>query len=187
MTITKKQKGCLIGCLTPVVLLLALIGLMCIPSNPVKVAEGLLRIELPNGTKAVSSKDTGLGLPIPGGASDGYTWLILQVPPNQLTNFAQKVSTVPFWKRLPLPPELAAGEKYLQPTIMDGVKGQIPLETARGYYILIDQQVEWNQRVPPPRPPYQTNTPIWERPSMDYIFGVFDETTGRVYVWSVNT
>lgn len=187
MKMTNKQKGCLIGCLTPVVLLLVLIVLMCIPSDPVKLAEGLLRTKLPSGTKAASAEDTGPGLPIPGGASDGYTWLILQIPPDQATNFSRTVSAMPSWKRLPLPPELAAGERSLQPTIMDGVKGHIPLETAKGYYILIDQQVEWNQRIPPPRPPYQTEKPIWERPSMDYTFGVFDETSGRVYVWSINT
>lgn len=157
------------------------------PTSAVTSAKGILRTPLPKDTKVAENDDSGPGLPIPGGASDGYTWLVLQIPLSQITNFSKTLSASPSWKRLPLPPELAVGERYLQPTIMHGVKGHIPLETAKGFYILIDQQAEWNQGFPRPNPPYETSKPIWERPSCDYSFGVFDENTGRLYVWSINT
>ena len=179
------------GCLALLFIVFASLGFvalgwLCLPPDPVQTAEGLLRTKLPAGTKAVSQHDTGRGVPIPGGASDGYTWLILQVPASEATNFVKAISHSSLWKRLPLPPELAAGEKQLQPTSMHGVAGHIPVETATGYYLLIDLQAEWNQRHHP-RPPYDTSEPIWQRPSRDYTFGVFDEKTGRIYVWHVNT
>jgi hypothetical protein len=186
-----KLKPVEIGCLAISFVVLAglgflLLGWVILPSDPVKTAEGLLRTKLPPGTKAASRGGSGPGLPIPGGASDGYIWLILQVPRHEATNLAKTISNSPLWKQLPLPPELAAGEKYLQPSHFDGVKGHIPLETAAGYYLLIDFQAEWNEKHNP-RPPYKTSLPIWERPSMDYTFGVFDEKTGRIYVWHINT
>ena len=158
----------------------------CIPRNPVKLAAGLLDTPLPAGTVSVTKDDTGPGLPIPGGASDGYTWLVLKVPSGQITNFVQKIAASPHWRPLPLPPELDAGAKYLQPTIMNGVNGHIPLETAKGYYLFTDEQAEYNKKYPK-RSGYETAKPFFERCSLDYIFGVFDESTGMIYVWSINT
>jgi len=190
----KITKGCLIGCLTavgiPVLLVSLLIGACVIeagiPRNPVKLAAALLDTPLPNGTVSVTKDDTGPGLPIPGGASDGYTWLVLKVPTDQITNFAHRISVSPQWKSLPLPPELDAAATYLQPTFMDGVKGHIPLETAKGYYLFTDEQAEYNKKYPK-RSMYDTAKPFYERCSLDYIFGVFDESTGMIYVWRINT
>ncbi len=187
----KTKKGCLTGCLVaaaiPVILLIgACVIDACTPGNPAKLAAALLDTPLPDGTASVTKDDTGSGLPVPGGASDGYTWLVLKVPSNQVTNFAQRIAASAHWKPLPLPPELAAGEKYLQPTIMHGVQGHIPFETARGYYLFTDEQDEYNKKYPK-RSGYDVSKPFYERPSLDYIFGVFDETTGTIYVWSINT
>ncbi len=190
----KITKGCLIGSLAavaiPMFLVMLLVGAClidaCIPRNPVKLAAALLQTSLPAGTKAVTKDDTGPGLPIPGGASDGYSWLVLQIPPSQMANFSQRISASPLWKRLPLPPELAAGERSLQPTIMSGVRGRIPLETAKGYYLFIDEQAEYNRQYPD-RSGYDTSKPFYDRYSLDLIFGVFDDSTGMIYVWRVNT
>jgi hypothetical protein len=190
----KIAKGFLIGCLTavaiPTVLILTLVGgcvvEACLPRNAVKLAAAMLQTELPAGTKAVIKKDTGPGLPIPGGASDGYSWIVLQVPADQIAHFSQTLAGASRWKRLPLPPELAAGENLLQPTSMNEGRGHIPLETAKGYYQFTDEQAEQNRKYPG-RIGYDTAKPFYDRPSLDFIFGVFDETTGLLYVWRLNT
>ncbi len=190
----KRTKGCLIGCLVavgiPVLLVVGLVGACvidaAIPRNPVKLAAAMLQTSLPPGTKAVTKNDTGPGLPIPGGASDGHSWIVLQIPPEQMAGLSTNLAAEALWRRLPLPPDLAAAERYLQPTIMHGVKGHIPLETARGFYFFMDEQAEMNKRYPD-RKGYDTSKPFHERSSLDYIFAVYDETTGMLYFWRINT
>ena len=167
---TEKPTRVEIGCFALLFIGLSILGFLALgwlflPSDPVKTAESELRTKLPAGTKAASHRDSGAGLPFPGGASDGYSWLILQVSAAEATNFGKTLANSPRWRRLPLPPELAAGAEQLQPSIM-GLTGHIPLETAVGYYLLIDYQAEWNERKNP-RPRYQTAKPIWQRPSPD--------------------
>lgn len=193
----KLTRGCVFGCLAAAVMLVLLVAFLvflvrgCLadafgPRDPIKLAAALLDTPLPDGTAPETKEDTGAGLPVPGGASDGYTWLVLKVPSAQVKSFAQRIATSPQWKPLPLPPELAAGETFLQPTILDGGKGHIPLETAKGHYLFIDEQAEYNKKYPK-RSGYDTSKPFYERPSFDYIFGVFDESTGTIYVFRMNT
>ena len=189
----KITKGCLIGCLVaigiPVLLVVGLVGTCvidaAIPRNPIKLAAAMLQTDLPVGTKTITKDDTGPGLPIPGGASDGHSWIVLHIAPEQMTDFSHKLSADALWKRLPLSSDLAAAEKYLQPT-MHGVKGHIPLATAKGFYYFMDEQAEMNRRYPD-RKGYDTSKPFHERYSLDYIFAVYDENTGTLYFWRINT
>lgn len=153
-------------------------------SNPVKLASSLLRTDLPQGTTVITNVDTGPGLPIPGGASDGYTFLILQIPLEKITEFAGKLKP-PLWKPLPLTPDLAKAERYLQPTIMSGVEGNIPIATSTGYYLFLDRQEEYNRTHS--RQTYDTTRPFYERSSSNYTFGMFDNQTGKLYLWSIDT
>jgi hypothetical protein len=153
-------------------------------SNPVNLASSLLRTDLPQGTTVITNVDTGPGLPIPGGASDGYSFLVLQIPPEKTTGFAGKLKS-PLWKPLPLAPDLAKAERYLQPTIMSGVEGNIPIATSTGYYLFFDRQEEYNRTHS--RQTYDTTRPFYERSSSNYTFGMFDDQSGKLYLWSIDT
>lgn len=184
MSMTMQKKGCLVGCLALDVAILWLVILMCQPSEPTKTAEGLLRTELPIGTSVLATEDTGPGLPLPGGASDGHKWIVLQISDEQKSNFTHTVSNSLRWKRLPLPTDLAVQEQLLQP--MDKVKGHIPLETAKGYFILIDRNYLRRLTTLSPEQLYESGRSL-SADGCNFTFGLFDETTGRVYVWDIDT
>ena len=180
-----KRKGCLIGCLIPVVAVVVLVVVMSIPTPPVTLAERLLDTELPAGTAVATASDTGPGLPVPGGASDGYTWLVLQIPSGGMSEFLSATSAR-HWHSLPLPPDLQAGFGKVQPSFVKREEDRIPTDATEGRYFWRDLQVEWNER-DKSRSSYKTDKPFHERPSLDFIFGLFDATTGKLYVLRVNT
>jgi hypothetical protein len=139
------NKGCLIAVVLLGILILACVISVIIPENSVKVASSMLRIDLPKGTTILIDDDSGPSFP----TGDGYTWMVLQVPHEEIIEFANSLETSPVWKPLPLPPELAENRDYLQPTIMSGVEGTIPIATSTGYYLFIDSQEEYS-KLPPP-------------------------------------
>jgi hypothetical protein len=184
MSMTTQKKGCLVGCLALDVVIIWLVILMCQPSDPTKTVEGLLGTNLPIGTQVLATEDTGPGLPLPGGASDGHTWIVLQISEDQKSNFTHAVSSSLRWKRLPLPPDLTAQAQLLQP--MDKVKGHIPLKTAKGYFILIDRNYLRRLTTRSPEQLYEPNRSL-SADGCNFTFGLFDETTGKVYVWDIDT
>jgi hypothetical protein len=172
--------------------LLSLLILACItscifyaltPENPIDLASSMLRIKLPEGTTVVTNDDTGPGLPIPGGASDGYTFLVLQIPYEKIGEFTNILEASSYWKPLPLPIELAQHEEYLQPTF--GIKATIPIATSTGYYLFIDSQEEYNKEHG--KQTYDTTRPFYERFSFNYTFGLFNDKDGKFYLWRIDT
>ena len=182
--------GCIVAAAIPTVLVVLLVGVAvidaCTARNPVKLAARLLGTHLPEGTVPVTKDDTGSGLPIPGGASDGYTWTVLKVAPDKIATFSKDLAASPQWKPLPLSPVLVAGVKDLQPTLTERVKGHFPSETAKGFYRFTDEQAEYNREYPK-RSGYDISKPFYQRHSLDFVLGLFDVSTGMIYVWSINT
>ncbi len=163
---------CILSCVLPYI----------IPVNPIRIASSMLKVELPKGTTPVTSDDMP-GLPIPGGASDGYTFLILQIPPEEITEFTGTLERSPFWQPLPLPAEIAKQEWLLQPSF--DIKEEIPIATSTGYYLFRDYQDEYNQRKG--EQIYDTETPFYERHSFNFVFGLFNDKDGKLYLWELNT
>jgi hypothetical protein len=156
-----------------------------IPENPIKLASSMSRVELPKGTTIVTNNDTGPGLPIPGGASDGYTFLVLQIPPEKVVEFTTTLKKSPFWKPLPLSAELAEHEEYIQPSFMGGVEETIPIATSTGYYLFIDSQEEYNKSSG--KQVYEVATPFYERYSYNFTFCLFNDKDGKLYLWRIDT
>lgn len=178
-------KGCLLTAMLAACCLLLLAGACLVslfmPKSPQQAAADLLNLELPDGVQVVRDVYAEPSFP----TGDGYTWTVLQIPAEQVANFKQTLRQSPNWKPLPLPPELAAGESVLQPRFMSGVDGEIPLKTAVGFYLFIDHQEEYNRAHGEKR--YDTDQPFYERPSYNFLFAVFDEADGKLYIWSLDT
>ncbi len=172
-----------------VLLILACIASCCvsalIPENPIKLGSSMSRVELPKGTTIVTDNDTGPGLPIPGGASDGFTFLVLQIPPEKIVEFTTTLKESSFWKPLPLPAELAEHERAIQPSIAGGIEETIPIATSTGYYLFIDKQEEYNKRSG--KQVYPIETPFYERRSFNFTFGLFNDKDGKLYLWRLDT
>ena len=167
--------ACIASCLAPIL----------IPEEPISLARSMSRVEFPKDTTIVTNNDTGPGLPIPGGASDGYTFLVLQIPPEKIGEFTTTLIKSSFWKPLPLSSELADHEKYIQPSFMYGVEETIPIATATGYYLFIDRQEEYN--ISTGKQVYEIATPFYERSSYNFTFCLFNDKDGKLYLWRIDT
>jgi hypothetical protein len=148
-----------------------------IPSNPVTFAQKALRVKIPEGTTVIIDNYSEPSFP----SGDGYSWTVLQISPDQIDEFITSLEKFPGWKPLPLPEELAEHERFLQPTIMLFGEEEIPITTATGYYLFIDEQVEER------RQSSDIATPFYARPSFNYRFGLFNDKDGRLYIWSIDT
>ena len=155
-----------------------------LPGYQIRLASSMLRTKLPKGTTAIVIDDSP-GLPFPGGASDGYTFLILQIPPKKIAEFTNTLEESPIWKPLPLPARLAENEHFLQPRIIGAIEETIPIDSSTGYYLFIDHQEEYNKAHDSQT--YDTAKPFYERSSLNYTFGMFDDKTGKLYLWSLDT
>lgn len=168
--------------------LLVLLPLACIasclisiliPRDPIKLARSFSEVELPKGTTIVMNNDTGPGLPIPGGASDGYTFLVLQIPPGKIVEFTATLEKSPLWKPLPLSAQLAEQEEgILQPSISGGIEETIPIATSTGYYLFIDRQEEYNKSSG--EDVYDIATPFYKRYSYNFTFCLFNDQDGKL-------
>jgi hypothetical protein len=155
-----------------------------LPGRPIRLAKSMIRTDLPGGTTVLTIDDDP-GLPFPGGASDGYTFIILQIPSEQTSEFANSLNESQSWKRLPLPVVFLVNESLLQPDITDDQENTIPLDSPNGYYLFIDHQEEYNQTHRDQT--YDTKKPFYERASFNFTFALFDEKTGKLYIWSLDT
>jgi hypothetical protein len=124
------------------------------------------------------------GLPIPGGASDGHTFVILQIPSEKIVEFTGILEKSPFWKPLPLSLEFSGHEEEFQPSLFS-IEETIPVTTSTGYYFFIDYQGEYNKQKG--EQVYDTTQPFYERDSEDFGFGLFDDKDGKLYIWSIDT
>ncbi len=172
--------------------LLVLLPLACIasclisifvPANPIKLTGTILDIDIPKGTTVLTNHDTGPGLPIPGGASDGYTFIVLQVPSNKISEFTDTLEASPLWKPLPLSPEFVGHEEEFQPSF--DIEETIPITTSTGYYFFIDYQEQYNKKKG--EQVYDTTQPFYERNSENFTFGLFNDKDGKLYLWSIDT
>lgn len=109
--------GCMASCLVSIL----------IPEDPLDLASSMSKVKLPKGTTILTNNDTGPGLPIPGGASDGYTFLVLQIPPEKIAEFTTTLKKSSFWKPLPLSSELAEHQNIFNRHLWAASKEQSPL------------------------------------------------------------
>ena len=165
--------ACIASCLIPTF----------IPANPIKLAGSMLDVDIPEGSTVLTNNDTGGRLPFPGGASDGATFIILQIPPEKVVEFADTLADSPSWKALPLSPEFAGHEEEFQPSF--GIEGTIPITTSTGYYFFVDWQEEYNKEKGEQE--YDTTKPFYERISENFTFGLFNDKDGKLYVWGIDT
>ena len=166
----ESKKGWLITFTVLIIAIGACVIESFIPDNPVKYVSSALRIKIPNGTTVFNDDYSEPSFP----TGDGYSWTILQVPPDKITILVNSIEASPIWNTLPLPPELVEHEHYIQPNSMFGVEGEIPITTSDGYYVFIDRQDE-------------TSEPFYERSSFNYTFGLFNIEDGKLYLWSLDT
>lgn len=164
--------ACIASCLIPIF----------IPRNPIKLAGSMLDVDIPKGSTVLTNHDTP-GLPIPGGASEGDTFIILQIPPEKIIEFADTLADSPSWKPLPLSPEFAGHEEEFQPSF--GIEETIPITTSTGYYFFEDRQEEYNKKKG--EQIYDTTKPFYERYSKNFTFGLFNDKDGKLYVWGIDT
>ncbi|MFZ5856375.1 MAG: hypothetical protein ACOYZ6_06055 [Chloroflexota bacterium] len=183
-TTNASPDGCTIvaGIVSAVFLLLILACIISfvIPTNPITLASSMAQVDIPTGVTVRTNDDTGPGLPIPGGASDGYTFLVIQIPPAKISEFSQTLTNSNIWKPLPLPQEFIDNEWLLQPD-----NGTIPLDTLKGSYLFVDRQDSYNKNHKERR--YDTSQPFYERYSFNFTFGLFDDKTGLLYLWRLDT
>ena len=172
--------------------LLVLLPLVCIgsclfsvfvPVDPLELASSMSGVDLPKGTTVLTNNDTGPGLPVPGGASDRYTFIVLQIPPEKIIEFAGTLEKSSLWKPLPLSPEFAGHEDRLQPSF--GIEETIPITTSTGYYLFVDYQEEYNKEKG--KQIYDTTKPFYERYSENFKFGLFNDKDGKLYLWRIDT
>lgn len=145
---------------------------------------GLSEVSLPKGTIVIKNKSAGDGLPLPGGASDGYTFLLLQIPPSEIVVFARRLENSSAWRSLPLSSELSKNQKWLQPSI--AINETIPIAaTSSGYYMFVDFQ-EVNKRRKS-KSADEVAKPFHERHSLNFKFGLFNDKDGKLYLWRLDT
>jgi hypothetical protein len=155
------------------------------PEDPKKLAGSISRVKLPIGTTILTNNDTYTGLPIPGGASDGYTYLVLQIPSDKIVEFEATLKQSSYWKPLPLSAELAEHEDIIQPSISGGIEETIPIASSTGYYLFIDSQEEYNKSSG--EQVYDIATPFYDRYSYNFTFCLFNDKDGKLYIWSLDT
>jgi len=172
----RKNRGCLITSSIIIVVVTAVCVISGrITSDPLNYAGSVLRIPVPDGTTVIVDDYMEPSFP----TGDGYSWMVLQISPEKINEFAASLEASSIWMPLPLPPELAENERYLQPTIMSGVEGAIPITTSTGYYLFRDRQKENGGP--------DTIKPFYERSSLNYTFGLFNDKDGKLYIWSLDT
>lgn len=154
-----------------------------IPEDPIKLAGSMLDVDIPEGTTVLTNNDTGPGLPFPGGASDGYTFIILQLPPDKIAGFSDSLAKSSVWKPLPLSPEFSGHEDAFQPSY--DIEETIPITTSTGYYYFMDRQAEYNKKKG--EQVYDTTKPFYERDSENFTFGLFNDKDGKLYLWRNDT
>jgi hypothetical protein len=173
----KPKPGCLIAIVVVLVAIRICVFDSYISSNPLNFASKAVRVGIPKGTTVIIDDYSEPSFP----TGDGYSFTVLQIPPDKINEFINSLKKSTDWKPLPLPKELAENERFLQPTIMASVNGEIPIASATGYYIFIDEQKEENRQSP------EMATPFYERYSFNYRFGLFNDKDGRLYIWSIDT
>lgn len=147
--------------------------------DPVMLASSMLMIKIPHGATAITN-DNSPGLPLPGGASDGYVFIVLQIPPEKAAELIENLKRSSNWHSLPLPEELAQHENLLQPSF--GIEGTIPITTSTGYYLFIDSQTEGGDKQA-----FDLTIPFYNRPSYNFTFGLFNDQDGKLYLWRLDT
>jgi hypothetical protein len=150
--------------------------------DPVMLASSMFRVKLPNNTTVIAN-DNSPGLPFPGGASDGYVFIVLQISSEKIAEFTNTLKESSYWKSLPLSEELAQNENWLQPSI--GIEETIPITTSTGYYLFIDSQEEYNKEHGEQY--YDTSKPFYDRLSFNFTFGLFNDKDGKLYLWHIDT
>lgn len=165
--------ACIASCLLPIF----------IPENPIKLAASMAKVDIPKGATVLTNEDTGPGLPFPGGASDGYTFIVLQIPSEKFAEFTDALEASSRWKPLPLSSEFAGHEDEFQPAF--DIDETIPITTATGYYFFIDRQAEYNRQEG--EQVYDTTIPFYERWSQNFTFGLFNDQDGKLYLWRIDT
>ena len=113
---------------------------------------------------------------------DGDSFVVLQIPPEKIEAFSNSLATSPEWKPLPLPVYLAENDFCFQP---DRDLGEIPVANVTGYYLLRDRQEEYNRLHNRHR--FETEIPICERWSSNLFFSLFNDKTGVLYLYDVDT
>jgi hypothetical protein len=162
-------------------LVLACIGaclFFSIPDSPVRFASRALGVKVPDDSIVIIDQYDGPNIP----TGDGYSWTVLQIPSEKIDEFTSTLAESSDWKSLPLSAELAQNDWCLQPGLTEG---EIPIVNTTGYYFLNDYQEAYNQENNRQR--YETEKPLCERTSQNFLFGLFDEKDGKLYIWSINT
>ena len=178
---TKPKPGCLIAI---IVILAAIVGCVSyanIKTDPLTFASEAVRVGIPQGTTVIIDDYSEPSFP----TGDGHSFTVFQIPPNKINEFRETLKNSFDWKPLPLPKELAENENFLQPTFMSGGHGEIPISSATGYYIFIDEQEEYNKEKNSQT--YDIATPFYARYSFNYRFGLFNDKDGKLYIWSIDT
>lgn len=172
------------SCLLAIIIILVAIGLCVsyasIKTDPLVFASEAVRVEIPSGTTIITDDYSEPSFP----TGDGHSFTVLQIPPHKIDEFREILKNSYEWKPLPLPKELAENENFLQPTFVSGGYGEIPISSATGYYIFIDEQEEHNKER---NGQYDIATPFYKRYSFNYRFGLFNEKDGKLYIWSIDT
>lgn len=177
MSKTKLKPGCLIS----IAIILILIGICSFDAytsnDPIRFASRAVRVKIPKETTVIIDDYSEASFP----TGDRYSWTVLQIPSNKISEFKEVLKNSSDWKPLPVTKELVEHENFIQPTFMLGVQGEMPIKSATGYYIFIDEQIEEREETS------FTEMPFYERPSFNFRFGLFDDRDGRLYIWSIDT
>ncbi len=147
---------------------------LLIKENPVRYVSRLLNVEIPKGSVVIIDKYDA--------ASIGYSWTVIQIPSEKINEFTNSLKESFDWKPLPLPTELAQNDWCLQPPRL--ADGKIPISNAIGYYVLFDAQEAYNKKNNTHT--YATEIPLCKRFSQNFLFGLFNEKDGRLYVWQID-
>jgi hypothetical protein len=167
--------GCLSSCFISVF----------VPENPLKLGSSYSRVKLPKDTTVLTNIDTGRGLPFPGGASDGYTYFVFQLPHEKITSFSATLEKSPYWNPLPLSTELRDHENSIQKVIADYSDQTFPFDISNGYYLFVDDQTETSKLYG--FDDSDLATPFYDRSSYNFTFCLFNVDDGKLYVWDIDT
>ncbi len=98
------------------ILLIVTLGVwLSLPSSresPIDQAERMLSIRLPQGTTQLLQAQSGAGIPFPGGVSDAVFKMVLIVPVDQRSPFAEALAQSDLWQSLPVSGEYASLAKF---------------------------------------------------------------------------
>ena len=177
----KPKPGCLIAIAVVLLMIGGCISYIYMKTDPLVFASEAVRVKIPTGTIVIIDDYKEPSFP----TGDGNSFTVLQIPLDKIDEFSETLENSSDWKPLPLPKELAENENFLQPTFMSGGRGEIPITSATGHYIFIDEQEEYdkehNSRT------YAVATPFYKRHSFNYRFGLFNDKDGKLYIWSIDT